>query len=183
MRIGIVYGSDTGVTEEVVSVFQETILDPEKELVIIEVCDIESTEDFLMFDLLILGLPTWYDGDLQSDWEDYFDTFETIDFTGKIVAIFGLGDQIGYEEYFIDGVGILAESVLKNGGTLIGNWPSVGYQHLASKALKDDHTFYGLALDEDNEHILTEERVEKWLKQLYAEHAKISETHHKITTI
>ena len=28
--------------------------------------------DFNRFDVLILGLSTWYDGDLQSDWENYF---------------------------------------------------------------------------------------------------------------
>ena len=26
--------------------------------------------------IFILGIPTWYDGVLQSDWEDYFDDFK-----------------------------------------------------------------------------------------------------------
>lgn len=137
-----------------------------QEIEVIEVSDIESSEQFQQFDLLILGIPTWYDGDLQSDWEDYFEHFQTIDFTNQIVAIYGLGDQIGYAEYFIDGVGILAEVVLNNGGTLIGEWPSEGFEHSESKALKDDDTFYGLPIDEDNHPDKTEPMLEQWLGQI-----------------
>ena len=47
--------------------------------------------------------------------DNYFEEFQQIDFTGKTVAVFGLGDQIGYSEYFVDGIGILAKVVLENG--------------------------------------------------------------------
>lgn len=166
--IGIVYGSDTGMTEDVTQMIVDTWKDADVE--VIEVSEVQK-EDFRRFDLLIIGLSTWYDGELQSDWEDYFDEFKTIDFTGKTVAIFGLGDQYGYGEYYVDGVGILAKVVLENGGKLIGNWSTEGYDFDESKAVKEDGIFYGLALDEDNQHEMTEERVEKWISQLKSEMA------------
>lgn len=55
----------------------------------------KSSKDlFSNYDLLIIGLSTWHDGQLQSDWDKYLDEFKTIDFNGKTVAFFGLGDQV-----------------------------------------------------------------------------------------
>ena len=96
----LIFGTDTGITEEISNLISDKWTRTDLDL--IEVSDI-APEDFYKFDFLILGLSTWYDGDLQSDWETFFDDFKTIDFTNKHVAIFGLGDQIGYGEYFIDG--------------------------------------------------------------------------------
>ena len=115
----------------------------------------------------LLGIPTWYDGELQSDWEDYFEEFKKINFTGKKVAIFGLGDQIGYDEWFCDGIGILGKVVIENGGKLIGyTQKDSSYDFDESLALADDSTLYGLALDEDNQPELTEERLKKWVIQI-----------------
>ncbi|MEL6865424.1 MAG: flavodoxin [Bacteroidota bacterium] len=172
-RIGIIYGSDTGVTEDITQIMVGMMADDHPE--VIEVDQVQEA-DFHKFDLLLIGLSTWYDGDLQSDWEDYYETFKTLDFSDQIVAFYGLGDQYGYAEYFIDGVGILAKVVLENGGTVIGSWPSAGYEFTASKALKDDTTFYGLALDEDNQPELTEDRLQTWLAQVKQEFASIEAT-------
>ncbi|MEO9571793.1 MAG: flavodoxin [Polaribacter sp.] len=165
-EIGLVYGSDTGMTEEITS----AIVD-KWDLCNIKVIDVSEVkkEDFNKYDILILGLSTWYDGDLQSEWENYYDEFKTIDFTNKTVALFGLGDQYGYGEYFIDGVGILAEVILKNNGKITGYWPTKGYNFEESKALFNDDFFYGLALDEDNQPELTEERISNWLSILIDE--------------
>jgi flavodoxin I len=168
-KLGLIYGSDTGATESVIEVLEGII---NKEVEVIEVCNVDE-DDFLKFDFLILGIPTWYDGDLQSDWEDYYDTFKTIDFTNKIVAIFGLGDQIGYGEYFVDGIGILAQVVIKNGGKIIGNCSTDGYDFMQSKAEKSEGIFYGLPIDEDNQHHETENRIEKWWQQLKEEFYKV----------
>lgn len=162
--IGLIYGSDTGMTEEIT----HSIVDQwnVNTIEVVEVSQV-SKSDFEKHEILILGLSTWYDGDLQSDWEDYFDEFKTIDFTNKKVAIFGLGDQYGYGEYFIDGVGMLAEIVLKNGGKVIGKWPIKGYDFAESKAeVVEEGLFYGLAIDEDNQPELTQKRVSDWLLQL-----------------
>ncbi|SEC50830.1 flavodoxin I [Tenacibaculum sp. MAR_2009_124] len=165
--IGLIYGSDTGMTEEIT----HNIVDEwnTSDIKVIEVSN-ATLSDFEKFDFLILGLSTWYDGDLQSDWESYFEEFKTIDFTGKTIALFGLGDQYGYGEFFIDGVGMLAKVILENGGEIIGNWPVEGYDFSESKAeIQGEDLFYGLAIDEDNQPELTQERVKKWLDQLQTE--------------
>ena len=166
--IQLFYGSDTQKTHEVV---QSTIL-PLLRLEGVEVQDKVipelTDEDWIEHDMFILGVPTWYYGELQSDWEAYFDHFKTLDFTGKTIALFGLGDQWGYDEWFIDGVGILAEVLLENGAELICPWPTEGYDFQKSRALKNEGEFYGLALDEDNQYELTKSRCELWVPQVVA---------------
>ena len=76
---------------------------------------------------------------------------------------------MSYDEWFIDGVGILAEIILKNGGEIYGNWPTETYSFEKSKAVMTDKLFYGLALDEDNQFDVTEVRCEQWINQLIKE--------------
>ena len=165
MRIKLIYGSDTGNTELVTEDISKLL----NEIEVTTVADLTS-EDW-DHDKFILGIPTWYDGELQSDWEDYFEEFKTIDFTNKTVAIFGLGDQLGYEEWFCDGIGILAEVIIENGGKVIGYTEKDDSYDLdeTPKSLVDDDTFYGLCLDEDNQGELTQERLKSWIEQLKKE--------------
>ena len=165
-NISIIYGSDSGCTEEIARKIGKKL----------DICDSEikevsetKEEDFTKFKTLILGVSTWYIGDLQYDWDNFFEEFKKIDFTGVNVALFGLGDQYGYSYNYVDGVGILAEVVLKNGGNVFGHWPNKGYQFDESRGLLDEKTFYGLALDEDNEPEYTEERINRWVAQIKEE--------------
>ena len=166
MRIKLIYGSDTGNTELVTE-------DLVKLLGNVEVTTVaDLTPEDWDYDNFILGIPTWYDGELQSDWEEYFEEFKTINFTGKKVAIFGLGDQLGYEEWFCDGIGILAKEILKNGGTVIGYTTkdkSYDFETTPKSIIKDD-VFYGLCIDEDNQGELTQERLKNWVEQLKLEY-------------
>ena len=165
MRIKLIYGSDTGNTELVT----EDIFKLLDNIEVTTVADLTS-EDW-DHDKFILGIPTWYDGELQSDWEDYFEEFKKIDFTNKTVAIFGLGDQLGYEEWFCDGVGILAETIMKNGGQLVG-WTDIDETYDLDekpKSMYNDHCFYGLCLDEDNQDELTQERLDNWIEKISKE--------------
>jgi flavodoxin I len=172
MKVKLIFGTDTGNTEYVIETYLLDLLNP-YEVEVIELVNIDD-EVWKDNDMFILGVPTWYDGVLQSDWEDYFDDFKKIDFTGKTVAIFGLGDQIGYSEFFVDGIGILAEEIIKNGGKIIGHWPSEDYDFDESKAVMNDDYLYGLAIDEDNEDDLTHYRFEKWVEKLKKEINSIS---------
>ena len=167
-KIGLFYGSDTGVTDDITKDF--TSLWNSDDLEVMEIGD-ATIQDIEKYRVLFLGLSTWYDGDLQSDWEGFFDDFKTIDFTNKIVAIYGLGDQIGYAEYFVDGIGIIAKVVIENGGKVIGHWPTDGYRHTDSVAFVDENEtmFYGLALDNDNESQLTDTRLDTWINQIKGE--------------
>ncbi|NES07778.1 MAG: flavodoxin FldA, partial [Okeania sp. SIO2F4] len=114
---------------------------------------------------LIVASPTWNIGELQSDWEGFFDELDNIDFKGKKVAYFGTGDQIGYADNFQDAIGMLEEKISSLGGTTVGHWSTDGYDFTESKAVKNGK-FVGLALDEDNQAELTEERIKKWVAQL-----------------
>jgi len=160
--IKLIYGSDTGNTELVI----------EDLIKLIDNTEVTTVADLIPedwdYDKFILGIPTWYDGELQSDWEVYFDKFKTIDFTNKTVAIFGLGDQLGYDEWFCDGIGILAKVIMENGGKVIGFTKKDDTYDFDTvpKSLLDENTFYGLCIDEDNQPELTQERLEKWVIQI-----------------
>jgi len=125
--------------------------------------------EFDDYDFLILRLSTWFDGDLQSDWEVFFDTFKRINFFEKKVAKYGVGDQIGYGKFFVDGIGILGKIVVENGGEIIGMWPTTGYYLESSVAEYLPGWFMGLANDEDNQGEMTEQRIEQWGNQILAE--------------
>ncbi|MEM9886520.1 MAG: flavodoxin [Bacteroidota bacterium] len=166
IKVGLFFGSDTGTTEAITRDFVDAW--ELTELEVIEACDMK-VEDYSRFEFIIIGLSTWYDGDLQSDFEDFFEDFKTIDFSNKIVAMYGLGDQYGYDEYFVDGLGILGKVILENGGKIIGHWPIEGYDYSESKGQLNDTHFYGLALDEDNQMELTQDRLTAWMKQIEQE--------------
>jgi flavodoxin I len=121
-------------------------------------------------DLLILGTSTWGIGELQDDWLSDFDLLNQIDFNGRKVALFGLGDQFGFADSFIDGVGTLYQKVIERNASVIGMWSKAGYEHHSSTAELGDN-FAGLALDDDNEPEKSEERITKWCEQLRTEAA------------
>jgi len=165
-KIGLFWGSDTGMTEEIVTVLLDLLGERGIGVDSINVFGTNAV-DFGAYDHYILGLSTWYDGELQSDWEEFYDNdFKQVDFTNKKIALFGLGDQEGYDEYFIDGVGIIGAVVEENGGEIFGKWSTEGYEYTSSKAEKERGCFLGLAIDEDNQPEQTDERLEKWVKQL-----------------
>lgn len=161
--VGIFFGSDTGNTEAVAQMIQKEL---GKQL--IDVFDIakSSKEDIASYDLLMFGIPTWYYGEAQCDWDDFFPDLEEIDFNNKLIAIFGCGDQEDYSEYFLDAMGTVRDIVEARGGIIVGHWPTAGYDFDASRALIDDEHFVGLGIDEDRQPELTKERVQGWCAQL-----------------
>ena len=169
MKIGLFYGTDTGNTERVAKKIKQQ-LESNLGSGTIDLHEIyrKKKEDMAEYHILILGMPTWYDGELQGDWEEFIPEMQQIDFAGKKVAFFGLGDQYGYASYFCDALGVFAEIVEKNQGNLIGLWPVSGYEHDFSKAQRGDR-FVGLCIDDDNQSDLTDERINGWVKLLLTE--------------
>ncbi|NEO55430.1 MAG: flavodoxin FldA [Okeania sp. SIO3B5] len=162
-KIGLFVGTTTGKTESAAEMVQEEF--GGEDIVTIHNMDEVNTEDFDGYQNIIIASPTWNIGELQSDWEGFFDELDNIDFNGKKVAYFGTGDQIGYADNFQDAMGILEEKISSLGGKTVGHWSTDGYDYSESKAVKNGK-FVGLALDEDNQAELTEERVKKWVAQL-----------------
>lgn len=167
--IGLFYGTDTGNTERaakrIKEVFETNAIGHSIELHEIYK---KKAADMAKYDLLVLGMPTWYDGELQGDWESFISEMEQIDFTNKKVAFFGLGDQYGYASYFCDALGVFGEIVEKKNGKLCGFISITGFEHDFSKAQRGDQ-FIGLCLDVDNQEDLTEQRIQQWVPQVIAE--------------
>lgn len=159
-KIGLFYGSTTGNTENAAKSIQKKV--GTDTVALYNVADI-STNDLNAYDFLIFGTSTWGFGELQDDWAAL--DIEDFDFSGKTVALFGLGDQECYADTFVDGMGILYSKVTNSGGTVIGRVSCNGYIHSNSLAVVDGE-FVGLPLDDDNQHELTDERISNWINVL-----------------
>jgi flavodoxin I len=126
----------------------------------------ELTEEiFLSFKNMILGVPTWFDGELPNYWDEFAPAIEDLNLKDKTIAIFGLGNQVEYPENFGDAVGIMAELVQERGAKVVGFTSSDGYNFESSKALYEDK-FVGLILDQETQPRLSKERIENWVADL-----------------
>lgn len=161
--IGIFFSSDTGNTEKLAKMIQKMLGTNISDIFDIA---ISSKEDIENYDKLLFGIPTWYYGEPQCDWDNFFPILKNINFTGKQVAIFGCGDQEDYSEYFCDAMRILRDIVVNNGAIIAGEWPISGYYFDASKSVIDNNKFVGLAIDEDRQPEMTERRVKNWIIQI-----------------
>jgi len=159
--IGLFYGTTTGKTESAAETIRDTL---GGDVTMHDIADAEAS-DFEQYECLIIGCPTWNIGELQSDWEGFFEELDEIDFSGKTVAYFGTGDQIGYGDNFQDAMGMLEEKISQRGGKTVGYTSTDGYDFNESKALRDGK-FCGLALDDDNQSDLTDERIKIWTAQV-----------------
>jgi flavodoxin II len=181
MKIGLFYGSTTCYTEMAAEKIQQCFIDSlinplalQVELFNIKEIPLSKIADF---DLIILGISTWDYGELQEDWESHWSDIATLDLSGKIIALYGMGDQVGYTDWFQDALGMLHEQVIAQDGFVIGFWPNQGYEFAASKALTDDsNQFVGLALDEDNQYQQSDARIAQWCQQIQTEITDIIES-------
>jgi flavodoxin I len=124
-------------------------------------------------DSLIVGAPTWNTGaDSERSgtaWDEFlYGDLTGIDLNGKKVAIFGMGDQAGYADNYCDAMDELASCFEKQGATIVGAWPTEGYEHEESKSVRGDN-FVGCAFDEDNQPDESEGRAQKWVEQIKGE--------------
>ena len=164
LNMGLIFGTDTGNTEEIGDKISTELAKYGHAIEMINVTD-TSPEEIEGFDFIIMGIPTWDFGGIQEDWEEFEEEILATKLGGKIVALYGLGDQRGYGDYFVDAMGWLNERVLKAGAKVIGEWSTDGYDFEASLAANADKTlFCGLAVDEDQQIELTDQRVEDWIK-------------------
>ena len=158
-KIGVFFGSDTGNTKKVAHKISSVLGVASQD---IASC---SADDLEQYDLLIMGTPTTNYGEMQPDWDYFVPELEDADLSGKKVALFGLGDQLDYADTFLDAMGDLADLVEDAGGEIIGQWSTDGYDFSESRAVIDG-SFVGLALDEDRQPELTDERITTWLSSM-----------------
>lgn len=164
-KIGLVYSFNTKKTSQtakrLIEAFGENV---------IEAVNVETLtgKQFLSYDNIILGVPTWFDGELPNYWDEFVPALEDLNLKGKNIAIYGAGDQKGYPENFVDGIGIMAYLVEQLGAKLSGFTSAEGYTFESSKAQRGDQ-FCGLALDYENQANKNKERIANWVEQIKKE--------------
>jgi flavodoxin I len=159
MSVTVVYGSDGGATKSVASRIAKKVNG--------KAVDIKGATkgDFEGCSLLILGIPTYGDGQLQTDWETNLEKLKSANIAKKKVALFGLGDQETYPESFVDAMGILYDQVVEQGATVIGFTETNDFGYENSFAEREGK-FVGLVVDEDTQSGKTGKRITAWVSQL-----------------
>ena len=169
-KIGIFFGTDTGNTRRIAKDIASKLGSEAAKPVNIRTAVVD---DLLGYDLLILGTPTYGEGALPglstgnatTSWEEFLPTLVGQDFTGKKIALYGLGNQKSYTNDFVSAMYYIYDTFKQCNATVIGAWDIDGYQFSYSKAVIDGQ-FVGLALDQENQKELTAERLDTWLAQL-----------------
>lgn len=164
-RCAIFYGSTTNNTADVAAMIKEELGDSVNHVVNVAEC---SPEDFKVCEVMLLGVPTWHIGEMQDDWALVLPKIKEFDYSGKKVACFGLGDQKGYPDTYVDAIGELVQVFEAKGATLHGFWPTEGYNFKASKGTRNGK-FMGLVIDIENQSDQTPDRVKGWCAQIRSE--------------
>lgn len=166
-KIGLFFGPVKGSVHRVAEKVKAAFGGQEIELVAVNEA---STADLEKYDLIIFGISTvgketWDSNYSNTDWSKFFPNISKVDFSGKTVAIFGLGDHVTYSSYFVNAMGVLAKDLVKNGANIVGQVDPSGYEFNESEAIIDGK-FVGLPIDEDFEPELTDERIANWVKSI-----------------
>jgi flavodoxin I len=163
-KIALIYSFNTHKTSQAARKIGEEFGDNVKHVNAETLTEVE----FLSYDYLILGVSTWFDGELPNYWDEFVPTLEDLDLKGKTIAIFGNGNQKGYPENFVDGIGIMADLLESRGAKLAGFTSAKGYSFESSRALRADK-FSGLALDFENQASQINAKIRNWVEQLKKE--------------
>merc|ERR1719181_2457559 len=167
MGVGLIYSTTTGNTETVAGYIAEAT-----GLEAVDIGDMDG-DGVAAFDGLIIGAPTWHTGaDTERSgtaWDEFiYGDLESIDLSGKKVAVFGCGDGGGYADNFCDAMDELASTFKARGAEIIGAVSTDGYEFEESKSVVDGK-FVGMATDEDNQPDESEARANAWVAQLKGE--------------
>ncbi len=164
-KIGLFYSANAVKTSQIAKKIRE-VMGAEN----IDIIPVEQAwgNDFEAYDNLIIGVSTWFDGELPTYWDELVPELESLKLKGKKVALFGLGDQVNYPDNFVDGLGILGAAFEKAGATLIGYTAIDDYSFNSSKAAQGDK-WCGLVLDIENQSKMTDRRIKTWCEQLKTE--------------
>ena len=166
-KVAIVYWPKEGNVEVVANKIHAQLNENESVLTDITKAgefDLEA-QDLIIIGGSTVGAEIWEEAKPNNKWNVFFKSLDSMNLKGKKIALFGLGDQVLYPNNFVDGLSVISHELENKGAELIGAWPTDGYSFTDSTAVKDGK-FLGLALDEDNEHDLTDDRIKGWLAQL-----------------
>lgn len=166
-KIGLFFGPLKGSVNRVADKVKAAI--GEQNIDMISVNDASAADlekyNLIIFGISTVGKETWDSNYSNTDWSKFFPNISKVDFSGKTVAIFGLGDHITYANHFVNAMGVLAKELQKQGATIVGQVDPTGYEFDESEAIINGE-FVGLPIDEDFEPELTDERVTNWVKSI-----------------
>jgi len=170
-KIGIFFGTDTGTTRLIAKKMAKKL----GAEIAAKPLNVNRTEtDTLMsYEALIVGTPTYGIDQLPGidtgikvgSWEEFLPQLAGQDLSGKRVALYGLGNQDKYTERFADSLIHLYRFFTEHGAEIIGQWSTEGYEFEHSQSVVDG-AFVGLVLDQQNQALLTEQRIDTWLTQI-----------------
>jgi len=169
-KVGLFYGPLGGSTEKVAKKVAVALGNENVELIPVKeakAADVEKYEN-IIFGVSTIGKETWDADKSANDWDVFLTEVEKVDYSGKVVAMFGLGDQITYDLHFVDALGTVAGKLLPKGANIIGRVETEGYDFRESLALIDGK-FIGLPVNEDFEPEMTDERVNNWVEKIKTE--------------
>ncbi|MCG8579503.1 MAG: flavodoxin [Bacteroidales bacterium] len=169
-KIGIFYGPELGSVEKVARVIESKFGAGKVELVAVKNANEAALQQFdkLIFGMSTIGKTNWDSEHKDTDWDVFVTHFDKINWGGKKVAMYGLGDHVQYPQHFVDALGWMYERLEKTEAEVVGFCSTEGYTYEESEGLKDGQ-FLGLPVDEDNESDKTDVRVENWINRLINE--------------
>ena len=162
-KIAILYGSSGGNAESVAKEVLE-LFDGNADLYNVAQVSLDEIKEY---PYIVAGTSTTGIGDLQDDWEGFLPGFAGLDFTGKKVAIFALGDSASFSTSFAEAMKVSYDES-SDKAEMGGRVPDEGYSYDDSAAVVDG-MWVGLPIDEDNEYDMTEARLAKWVAALKEE--------------
>jgi len=166
-KIGLFFGPLKGSVHRVAEKVKAALGEQNVDMISVNDASVSDLEkyDLIIFGISTVGKETWDSNYSNTDWSKFFPNISKVDYSGKTIAIFGLGDHITYSGYFVNAIGVLAKELLKKGATIVGQVDPSGYEFDESEAVIDG-TFIGLPIDEDFEPELTDERVSNWVSSI-----------------
>ena len=166
-KTGIFYGPVGGSTEKVANLILNELGTDNAELVLVKNAGVEDLKNYdkIIFGIATIGKETWDAEHPNTDWDVFFPKMQKFDFSGKTVAMFGLGDSVSYAAYFCDAMGKLGKKLSELNANIVGQVSTDDYTYEESEAVIDGK-FIGLPVDEDFEDHLTEERIGTWVNSI-----------------
>lgn len=166
-KLAIIYWPKGGSVEHVANKIKNVIEGFDVTFICVEdvyVSDLKHFDAFI-FGGSTVGADHWSNKESDNKWAPFFTELETLKLNGKTAAVFGLGNQVLYPDHFVDGMMFMKRKLLLTGVSIVGETSTEGYDYNESLA-EVDGKFVGLALDEDAQPELTDQRISAWLENV-----------------
>jgi flavodoxin I len=116
-KVTIIFGSTTGNTETVANMIAQNLNDYDVTLYYVTDANDDCVKNA---DLVLYGSSTWGYGELQDDFQPYYNKAMTSNLLrGKNVAVFGCGDKENYEDVFCEATELIRAKAEKCGANIV----------------------------------------------------------------